>query len=415
MENNFHLTDDFKEIISLFENSNNNIFITGKAGTGKSSLIRYIKKKSKKELVTLAPTAIAALNIDAKTIHSFFNLPFHVVTKNDIKKHYNKRLINKIDAILIDEASMLRPDIMDAIDLTLQLTKNNKKPFGGIQIILIGDLYQLPPVITNDEEDVMNRLYPDGHFFFNSNVVNKIDLIKFELKHVYRQTDKKLINLLDKARDATLNDDDIEILNQRVVNDAFIVPDEVLTLSTNNYKVNTINSINLKNIRAKEYSYEAEIEGSYSGSPVDKDLKLKVGAQVMLVKNGSNWVNGTLATIDKLSDTEIYIKVKGKVYKLEKEKWERFEYKIADNKITTSISATFTQYPLKLAWAATIHKCQGQTFENIVIDIDFGAFAHGQTYVALSRVVSLDGLYLTKSLKPSDFIFNSQIKNFLSN
>ncbi len=415
MDSNFQLNEDFKEIISLFENSNKNLFITGKAGTGKSSLIRYIKKKSNKELVVLAPTAIAALNVDAKTIHSFFNLPFHVITKNDIKKHYNKRLINKIDTILIDEASMLRPDIMDAIDLTLQLTKGNKDPFGGIQIILIGDLYQLPPVITKNEEDVMNKLYPDGHFFFNSNVINKIELIKFELKHVYRQNDEKLIMLLDRARNATLSDNDLEILNERVVDDDFIVPEEVLTLSTNNYQVNTINNINLKNITTKEYSYEAELEGQYSGSPVDKNLKLKVGAQVMLVKNGANWVNGTLATIDKLSNSEIHIKVKGKVYKLEKEKWERFEYKIADNKITTTISATFTQYPLKLAWAATIHKCQGQTFENIVIDIDFGAFAHGQTYVALSRVISLDGLYLTKSLKTSDFIFNPQIKKFLSN
>ena len=414
MNNIFELNEDFKEIISLFEKSNKNIFITGKAGTGKSSLIRHIKKKSKKELVILAPTAIAALNVDAKTIHSFFNLPFHVITTNDIKKHYNKRLINKIDAILIDEASMLRPDIIDAMDLTLQLTKGNDIPFGGIQIILIGDLYQLPPVITNDEEDVMNKLYPDGQFFFNSNVINKIELVKFELKHVYRQKDDQLISLLNKARNATLNKNDLELLNERVVQDDFVVPEEMLTLSTNNHKVNSINSSNLKNIDAQEYSYEAEVDGKYSGSPVDKTLKLKVGAQVMLVKNGTNWVNGTLATIDKLLKTEIHIKVKGKVYKLEKEKWERFEYEIADNKITTTVSATFTQYPLKLAWAATIHKCQGQTFENIIIDMDFGAFAHGQTYVALSRVVSLDGLYLTKNLKTSDFIFNPQIKKFLS-
>ena len=414
MNKNFHLNEDFKEIISLFEKSNKNLFVTGKAGTGKSSLIRYIKRKSKKEIVILAPTAIAALNVEAKTIHSFFNLPFHVITINDIKKHYNKRLINKIDAIIIDEASMLRPDIIDAIDLTLQLTKGNNRPFGGIQIILIGDLYQLPPVITNDEEDVMNKLYPDGQFFFNSNVINKIELVKFELTHVYRQNDKELISLLDKARNATLNDNDLRIFNERVVDDDFVIPDEMLTLSTNNHKVNAINSINLKNINSKEYSYEAEVDGKYSGNPVDKNLKLKIGAQVMLVKNGTNWVNGTLAIIHKLSNTEIHIKVKDKVYKLEKEKWERFEYKIANNKITTSVSATFTQYPLKLAWAATIHKCQGQTFDSIIIDMDLGAFAHGQTYVALSRVISLDGLYLTKSLKISDFIFNSQIREFLS-
>jgi ATP-dependent DNA helicase PIF1 len=413
MKNNFTLNDDFNEIIAIFENSNKNIFITGKAGTGKSSLINHIKKKTHKNLIVLAPTAIAALNINAKTIHSFFNFPFHVITPDVIKKHYNKKLIKQIDTILIDEVSMLRPDIIDAIDLTLQITRENKDPFGGIQIILVGDLYQLPPVVTNNEIDVMNTLYPDGYFFFNSNVIKKIDLIKFELSQVFRQSDTKLISLLDRARKAMLDDDDLMVFNQRLVKTDFIVPEEVLTLSTNNYKVNSINASNLKNIQSKEFVYHAEIDGRYTGVPVDEELKIKVGAQVMLVKNGKNWVNGTLATIDKLTKNEIYIKVKDEVYLLEPEKWEKFEYIISDKKISSSVSATFTQYPLKLAWAATIHKCQGQTFENIVIDMDYGAFAHGQTYVALSRVVSLDGLFLRKPLRGEDFIFNPAIKDFL--
>jgi len=413
MKNNFTLNDDFNEIITLFENSNKNMFITGKAGTGKSSLINHIKKKTRKNLIVLAPTAIAALNINAKTIHSFFNFPFHVITPDVVKKHYNKKLIKQIDTILIDEVSMLRPDIIDAIDLTLQITRENKDPFGGIQMILVGDLYQLPPVVTNNEIDVMNTLYPDGYFFFNSNVIKKIDLIKFELSQVFRQSDTKLISLLDRARKATLDDDDLMVFNQRLVKTDFVVPEEVLTLSTNNYKVNSINASNLKNIQSKEFVYHAEIDGRYTGVPVDEELKIKVGAQVMLVKNGKNWVNGTLATIDKLTKNEIYIKVKDEVYLLEPEKWEKFEYTISDKKISSSVSATFTQYPLKLAWAATIHKCQGQTFENIVIDMDYGAFAHGQTYVALSRVVSLDGLFLRKPLRGEDFIFNPAIKDFL--
>jgi ATP-dependent DNA helicase PIF1 len=413
MKNNFTLNDDFNEIITLFENSNKNIFITGKAGTGKSSLINHIKKKTHKNLIVLAPTAIAALNINAKTIHSFFNFPFHVITPDVVKKHYNKKLIKQIDTILIDEVSMLRPDIIDAIDLTLQITRENKDPFGGIQMILVGDLYQLPPVVTNNEVDVMNTLYPDGYFFFNSNVIKKINLIKFELSQVFRQSDTKLISLLDRARKATLDDDDLMAFNQRLVKTDFVVPEEVLTLSTNNYKVNSINASNLKNIQSKEFIYHAEIDGRYTGMPVDEELKIKVGAQVMLVKNGKNWVNGTLATIDKLTKNEIYIKVKDEVYLLEPEKWEKFEYIISDKKISSSVSATFTQYPLKLAWAATIHKCQGQTFENIVIDMDYGAFAHGQTYVALSRVVSLDGLFLRKPLRGEDFIFNPAIKDFL--
>ncbi len=413
MVNKFVLNDQFEEIISLFEKSSKNIFITGKAGTGKSSLIRYLKNNTKKNLVLLAPTAIAALNINAKTIHSFFNFPFHIITKTDIKKHYNKRLINKIDTMLIDEASMLRPDIMDAIDLTLQVTRENKQSFGGIQMVLVGDLYQLPPVITNDEIKIMSSLYPNGHFFFNSNVFKNTTISKFELTKIYRQDDQKLIKLLDKVRNASLNEDDLSSFNKRIVDEDWIVPEEVLTLSTNNIKVDSINASNLKNIDSKEYVYHADIEGKYTGAPVDAELKIKVGAQVMLVKNGENWVNGTLAIIDSLSKDEIHIKIKDEVYKLEKEKWEKFEYKISNNKIIPSVSATFIQYPLKLAWAATIHKCQGQTFEKVMIDMDFGAFAHGQTYVALSRVVSLNGLFLRKPLKIEDFIFNPVIKEFL--
>ena len=413
MSEKFVLNDHFKEIIALFENSSKNIFITGKAGTGKSSLIRYLKKNTKKNLILLAPTAIAALNINAKTIHSFFNFPFHIITKGDIKKHYNKRLINKIDAILIDEASMLRPDIVDAINLTLQATRDNDLAFGGIQMILVGDLYQLPPVVTNNEIEIMSNLYPNGNFFFNSSIFQKTEITKYELTKVYRQSDLKLINLLDKARNADLNEDDLSLFNDRIVDEDWMMPDEILTLSTNNQKVNAINAVSLNNIDSKEYTYHAEIDGKYSGAPVDAELKIKAGAQVMLVKNGENWVNGTLATIDKLSKNEIYIKIKDNIYKLEKEKWEKFEYKISNNKIIPSVSATFIQYPLKLAWAATIHKCQGQTFDKVMIDMDYGAFAHGQTYVALSRVVSLDGLYLRKPLRNEDFIFNPAIKKFL--
>ena len=413
MSEKFVLNDHFKEIIALFENSSKNIFITGKAGTGKSSLIRYLKKNTKKNLILLAPTAIAALNINAKTIHSFFNFPFHIITKGDIKKHYNKRLINKIDAILIDEASMLRPDIVDAINLTLQATRDNDLAFGGIQMILVGDLYQLPPVITNNEIEIMSNLYPNGNFFFNSSIFQKTEITKYELTKVYRQSDLKLINLLDKARNADLNEDDLSLFNDRIVDEDWMIPDEILTLSTNNQKVNAINAVSLDNIDSKEYTYHAEIDGKYSGAPVDAELKIKAGAQVMLVKNGENWVNGTLATIDKLSKNEIHIKIKDNIYKLEKEKWEKFDYKISNNKIIPSVSATFIQYPLKLAWAATIHKCQGQTFDKVMIDMDYGAFAHGQTYVALSRVVSLDGLYLRKPLRNEDFIFNPAIKKFL--
>lgn len=285
-------------------------------------------------------------------------------------------------------------------------------------MIFVGDLYQLPPVITNDEYDVMAKLYPDGLYFFNSNIMNKIHLQSFELKKVFRQLDKNLINLLDKVRKATISDDDLRFFNTRLVDECLLMPEEVLTLSTNNHKVNGINSSNLNNIDSKEYTYKAEIDGKFSGLPVDENLKLKVGAQVMLVKNnGKNWSNGTLATIEKLAKNEITIKIKEKSFMLDKEKWERFEYSISDKdkKITTTVTATFTQYPVKLAWATTIHKSQGQTYDNVILDMDHGAFAHGQTYVALSRLRTLDGLFLMRPLKISDFIFDEDIRKFLNN
>ncbi len=409
----FDLNDDLKEILHLFENSKKHLFITGKAGTGKSSLINYIRKRKKKNFIILAPTAIAALQVHGKTIHSFFNLPFHIVTKNDIKKHYNKRLINKLDTIIIDEVSMLRPDILDAIDITLQKTRGNTEPFGGIQIVLVGDLYQLPPVITNDEIPIMDKLYPDGHFFFNSYVMQNLELTKFELSNIFRQTDLQLIELLDKARNSLINNSDLKVLNQRMMDESDTIPDNTLVLSPRNDSVNKINSYNLSSISSKEYSYEADIDGNFSGNPVDQSLKLKVGAQVIIVKNGINWVNGTLATIHKLTNNEVHIKIKEEVYKLEKEKWEKYEYTISKEKIIPTVSATFIQYPIKLAWAATIHKCQGQTFANIVLDMGQGAFAHGQTYVALSRVISLEGLYLRRPLQINDFIFNEKIREFL--
>ena len=416
---NIDITKEFQEIINSVNNTTESIFITGKAGTGKSTLIKYLAKNTSKNMIVLAPTAVAAQNIDGKTIHSFFNFPFHVLTEKNIEINYfKKRLINKIDTILIDEVSMLRPDIIDAIDLTLKSNRKSKIPFGGVQMIFVGDLYQLPPVITTDEYDVMNKLYPNGFFFFNSNVIKLLNIKFFILTKVFRQTDKNLIQLLDKVRNAQITTMDLKLFNDRLIKTYDDIPDETLTLSTNNNKVNLINSSNLDKIKTKEYQYNAEVDGNFSGNPVDKNLRLKEGAQVMLVKNnGKHWMNGSLATIDKLHKNKITIKIKDKTFDLEKETWERFEYTISekDNKIITSVTATFTQYPLKLAWATTIHKSQGQTYDDVVLDMDSGAFAHGQTYVALSRLKTLNGLYLTKPINKSDFIFDQQINNFLCN
>jgi ATP-dependent exoDNAse (exonuclease V) alpha subunit len=395
------------------EYTNKNIFITGKAGTGKTTLLEYFRINSKKNFVILASTGISAIKAKGKTIHSFFLFPPRILINEKVKRLRNN-VIKNIDTILIDECSMIRCDLLDAIDQSLRLNRNSEQNFGGVQIILLGDIHQLPPVIRENERDIFDNFYPNGHYFFNANCYENSNINTYELTKIYRQKDAEFIDILSKIRSGNVTDTDLMPLNNKVISESSNILYETIILSPTNRKVDSINSVNLKNINSETFSYKSSETGEFKEKPADEVLELKVGAQVMLIKNDSKspkrWVNGSIGIVTDLTTNSIHLKIKDKVHKITKDTWEKFDYIIKDGQVLHEVVATFTQYPIKLAWAVTIHKSQGQTFEKVIIDLDRGSFAHGQTYVALSRVTSLEGLFLTRPINISDILYNNDLK-----
>jgi ATP-dependent exoDNAse (exonuclease V) alpha subunit len=406
------LKDEFKNIFNKMEYSNQNIFITGKAGTGKTTLLEYFRINSKKNFVILASTGISAIKAKGKTIHSFFLFPPRILINEKIKR-LRSNIIKNVDTILIDECSMIRCDLLDAIDQSLRLNRNSDESFGGVQIILLGDIHQLPPVIRENERDIFDSFYPNGNYFFHANCYQNSNISTYELTKIYRQKDAEFINILNKIRSGNVTEADLLPLNNKVVNQDSNVLYETIILSPTNRKVDTINSVNLQNINSETFSYQSSETGEFREKPADEILELKVGAQVMLIKNDikspKRWVNGSIGIVTDLTANSIYLKIKNKVHKITQDTWEKFDYLIKDGEVLHEVVATFTQYPIKLAWAVTIHKSQGQTFEKVIIDLDRGSFAPGQTYVALSRVTSLEGLFLTRPINISDILFNNKL------
>ena len=406
------LEDEFKNIFNKMEYSNQNIFITGKAGTGKTTLLEYFRINSKKNFVILASTGISAIKAKGKTIHSFFLFPPRILINEKIKR-LRSNIIKNVDTILIDECSMIRCDLLDAIDQSLRLNRNSDESFGGVQIILLGDIHQLPPVIRENERDIFDSFYPNGHYFFHANCYQNSNISTYELTKIYRQKDAEFINILNKIRSGNVTEADLLPLNNKVVNQDSNVLYETIILSPTNRKVDTINSVNLQNINSETFSYQSSETGEFREKPADEILELKVGAQVMLIKNDikspKRWVNGSIGIVTDLTANSIHLKIKNKVHKITQDTWEKFDYLIKDGEVLHEVVATFTQYPIKLAWAVTIHKSQGQTFEKVIIDLDRGSFAPGQTYVALSRVTSLEGLFLTRPINISDILFNNNL------
>jgi ATP-dependent exoDNAse (exonuclease V) alpha subunit len=300
----------------------------------------------------------------------------------------------------------------------LKFNKNNEKPFGGVQIILLGDIHQLPPVVRENEQDIFDNFYPYGHYFFHANCFQQSNIKKYELKKVYRQKDLIFLDILNNIRIGNINAENLQILNERVINNDLNVPSETIILSPTNRKVDEINRQNLEKLNQELFSYLSTETGDFKEKPAEQILQLKVGAQVMLIKNDTKspkrWVNGSIGVVTELSKDSIKLRIKNKIHKITQDTWEKFNYRIQDNQVVHEVTATFTQYPIKLAWAVTIHKSQGQTFENVILNLDTGSFAHGQTYVALSRVVSLEGLYLTRRIKMSDIIFNQNLQEYLA-
>ncbi len=415
------LNEEFRDILERLETSNTSMFITGRAGTGKSTLLRLFRETTNKKVVVVAPTGIAALNVQGQTIHSFFGFPPRPLTKAEIKPRRFKHLYKRLDTIIIDEISMVRADMLDNIDYFLRINGGNPNlPFGGKQVVFFGDLFQLPPVVSREEAPYFQQQY-SSPYFFSAEVFLNFELEKFELSQVFRQEERGFVRLLDTIRMRRFDYDDLETLNERYLEDSPSSVDGYVTLTTRNSIVNEINSRRLKQLDGIELTYTGSVEGDFSTRvfPTDIILKLKEGAQVMFVKNDpkKRFVNGTIGQIVELQERLVRVAVPKpdgqlKVIDLEQVEWEILRYQVKGDELEAKPIGKFKQYPLRLAWAMTIHKSQGKTFDQVLLDLGKGAFAPGQTYVALSRCTTLGGIILKQPIRPRDVLIDERIVEY---
>lgn len=412
----------------IVENTDTHLFLTGKAGTGKTTFLRRLRKDLPKRMVVLAPTGIAAINAEGMTIHSFFQLPFvpYVPGGNyqqDKKYSIRKeklRLIRSLDLLVIDEISMVRADLLDAVDEMLRKIRRNQQPFGGVQLLLIGDLQQLAPVVK-DEEWTMLRQYYETPFFFSSLALKRSNFVTVELEKVYRQNDENFISLLNSIREGRADTQVLQRLNQRYVPGFKADKSEgYVQLVTHNWQAHKINEEELSSLPGESRTYTAKIEGKFPeySYPTDEELVIKSGAQVMFVKNDTEkrFFNGMIGEVTNVSRDGFDVRPKDKpdmLISVKPEEWTNTRYGLDEQtkEIKEFVDGTFVQYPVKLAWAITIHKSQGLTFDHVMIDAS-GAFAHGQTYVALSRCRTLEGIVLTSVIPPSAVIADQNIEKF---
>jgi hypothetical protein len=416
------INDDFRMALDLIERQNQSLFITGKAGTGKSTLLRYFRATTKKSVVVLAPTGLAAINVGGQTVHSFFKFPPHLIDPQKLRPSRNVDLLRRLQTLVIDEVSMVRADLMDGIDTALRLNRGRPNtPFGGVQVILIGDLFQLPPVVKEQELKQYFASCYGGPYFFRAPVFSQTRLHVIDLQKVYRQTDANFLHLLNSIRERCLDNGVLESLNSRLREfEDLEQPGQYVTLTPTNQAAFQINMSFLDRISGPEHTFEAIVSGKFDPAsfPTDSTLRLKVGARIMMIRNDPNkrWVNGSLGVISELGPTRLCVAIDGASYEIERHTWENVEYVFnrQENKIEQRVIGTFQQYPLRLAWALTIHKSQGQTFDRVYLDLGSGAFAHGQTYVALSRCRSLDGIALSRPVFASDVIFDEAIYGYRS-
>jgi len=423
------LNDSFQKALDIMEHGTKNVFVTGRAGTGKSTLLDYFREHTKKKIVVLAPTGVAALNVKGQTIHSFFKFrpgvtPSTVKRRSDSKE--GKNIFKELHSIVIDEISMVRADLLDCVDRALRLERGSKEPFGGVQMIFIGDLFQLPPVVGEEEEE-MFRDYYDSPYFFSAKSLEDSEFETVELEKVYRQKDPAFIRILNSVRDNSAGEKELRELNSRhIPGYSHKVTGDKLSvyLAPTNWKVGAINETELKKLNGPEYTYKAKTDGDFDSGrfPTEEKLKLKIGAQVMLLNNDleKRWVNGSigkLVSVTKDFNGDILgVELEsGEVVKVEPFAWQMFQFYVNDSgQISPEPVGSFKQFPLKLAWAVTIHKSQGKTFERVVLDIDRGTFAHGQTYVALSRCTTMEGLTLAQKIEKRHIIMDRRIVEFMN-
>ncbi|RJQ55427.1 MAG: WYL domain-containing protein [Actinobacteria bacterium] len=447
------LNVEFREALQIMEETSENLLVTGRAGTGKSTLLDYFRSITKKKIVVLAPTGVAAVNVAGQTIHSFFR--FQPNATPDKIRRINDSIYQQLDAIVIDEVSMVRADLLDLIDAFMRKNGRTKgAPFGGIQMIFIGDLYQLPPVVTRDERDYLESRY-ESEYFFDSDVFSEVEFELVELEKVYRQTDANFIGLLNGIRNRSIDERELELINARLLADdkpphggvghgellhgelpgselphgeprlgappnGAEFPKGAIHLTTTNAMARERNEAELATLAGKTHSFEARLEGDFDEKslPTDPVLNLKKGAQVMLLNNDSQgrWVNGTIGVLEGIKKAALVVRLAGGLEEVEPVTWNR--YRFVWNKETKSVASevigAFTQFPVKLAWAVTIHKSQGKTFDSIVVDIGRGTFAPGQLYVALSRCRTLEGVFLKKPIRKSHIWLDWRVVKFMT-
>jgi ATP-dependent DNA helicase PIF1 len=419
----FALSAEQAAVFELIENTRENIFVTGRAGTGKSTLLNHLSWNTSKQVVIAAPTGVAALNVGGQTIHSLFRLPIGVIADHTIDQVPElRKLLNTIDTLVIDEVSMVNADLVDAIDRSLRQAR--QKPFtafGGVQVVLFGDPYQLAPVPGDADERAYFADQYRSMWFFDAKVWQEAELRIFELTTIHRQHEAEFKFMLNAVRHGMVTAEIAGRLNETGARAA--PTDGTITLATRNDTVNRINAAALARLPGAVKTAKADVTGEFSGRsfPADESLQLKVGARVMFLRNdsvgegGQRWVNGTVGTVRKISST-VFVEVDGEVHEVQPAIWEKFKYSYSASTKTLKkdIVAEFTQFPLRLAWAVTIHKSQGKTYDRAIVDLGSGTFSAGQTYVALSRLTELEGLYLSRPLRPSDIRVDPDVQRFMS-
>ncbi|WIB67859.1 AAA family ATPase [Curtobacterium sp. MCBD17_035] len=412
------LTPEQRAVFEYIESTRDHVFITGRAGTGKSTLLHHLSWNTAKQVVICAPTGVAALNVGGQTIHSLFRLPIGLIADADLEQNSEvRKLLNTIDTVVIDEISMVNADLLDAIDRSLRKARQRShEPFGGVQVVMFGDPYQLPPVPGDADE----RAYFADHYrsmwFFDAKVWLETELHIVELARIHRQRDDAFAAMLTAVRHGRVTADVANALNTAGARPA---PDGVITLATRNDTVARINKTALDRLPGRVKTAKAEVSGDFGGRnhPADEALELKPGAHVMFLRNDADqrWVNGTIGVVTKIRDT-VWVEVDDEEFEVQPSVWEKvkYSYSAATKELKKDVVGEFQQFPLRLAWAVTIHKSQGKTYDRAVVDLGTRVFSAGQAYVALSRITSLDGLYMTRDLRPRDIIVDNDVRRFMS-